>query len=318
MLLNENINAPEFVGLTNWLNLKSGKSELKLSDLRGNAVLVDFWTYTCINCIRTLPFITSWYEKYKDQGFVVVGVHTPEFEFEKKSKNVTSAVKRFGINYPVAQDNNYATWNSYANHYWPAEYLIDTQGKIRRIHFGEGEYDKTEMTIQLLLKRTGKRVDNGLICLPDQTPRLHLSPETYLGSERMAYYFPGGNVGNGTDEFDLTEYPERDSFSLGGRWTITEDRATAKEGSVLTYNFYAEKVFLVMHPTGNKVAKIEVFLDNDRVAKTDWGKDVKGGVATINSDRLYNLIDLKGAAENHILKLVVAESEVELFAFTFG
>src|SRR3989338_643363 len=191
--------APEFTGVYKWLNLPEGKESLTMEELRGKVVLVDFWTYTCINCIRTLPFVTSWYEKYKDQGFVVVGVHTPEFEFEKKSKNVTSAVKRFGINYPVAQDNNYATWNSYANHYWPAEYLIDTQGKIRRIHFGEGEYDKTEMTIQLLLKRTGKRVDNGLICLPDQTPRLHLSPETYLGSERMAYYFPGGNVRNGTD-----------------------------------------------------------------------------------------------------------------------
>ncbi len=152
-LLNADKAAPDFVGITKWLNTDSA---LTIQSLRGKVVLVDFWTYTCINCIRTLPHITSWYEKYKDKGFVVVGVHTPEFQFEHNTENVLDATKMYGIHYPVAQDNDYATWNNYKNEYWPAEYLIDAQGRIRRTHFGEGEYDQMEMAIRELLQENGK------------------------------------------------------------------------------------------------------------------------------------------------------------------
>jgi len=152
-LFNANTPAPDLVGITKWLNTSASLSAstdkpLLIKDLKGKVVLVDFWTYTCINCIRTLPHVTSWYDKYKDKGFVVIGVHTPEFEFEKDTNNVLAAIKQYSIHYPVAQDNNYATWNNYSNQYWPAEYLVDANGNIRRVHFGEGEYDKTEQAIQ--------------------------------------------------------------------------------------------------------------------------------------------------------------------------
>lgn len=140
--------APEFTGITHWLNTDT---PLTMKELRGKVVLVDFWTYSCINCIRTLPFVTSWYEKYRDRGFVVVGVHTPEFEFEKKTANVENALRQYGIHYPVAQDNDFGTWRAYKNQYWPAHYLIDTEGRIREYHFGEGNYAETERAIQSLL-----------------------------------------------------------------------------------------------------------------------------------------------------------------------
>ncbi len=147
-VLNENKPAPEFTGITKWLNTER---PLTLTELRGKVVLIDFWTYTCINCIRTLPYVTKWYDTYKDQGFVVIGVHTPEFAYEKKTENVLNAIKEHNIHYPVPQDNDFATWSAYDNQYWPAFYLIDANGIIRRTHFGEGEYDKTEQAIQILL-----------------------------------------------------------------------------------------------------------------------------------------------------------------------
>ena len=151
----ENINtysksAADFVGISHWLNSKD--KPLTISQLKGNVVLIDFWTYTCINCIQTLPYITKWYDRYKDKGFVVIGIHTPEFPFEKNTDNVQKAIKQYNIQYPVAQDNDYKTWNAYGNQYWPAFYLIDKKGTIRYQHFGEGDYDKTEAQIQHLLK----------------------------------------------------------------------------------------------------------------------------------------------------------------------
>ena len=145
--------APEFSGIDHWINTQP----ISLSDLKGKVVLVDFWTYTCINCIHTLPYVTDWYNKYHDQGFVVVGVHTPEFAYEHETPNVEDAVKRFQINYPVAQDNNYVTWNAYQNQYWPAEYFIDAQGNLRHTHFGEGGYEESEKIIQELLSEAGKK-----------------------------------------------------------------------------------------------------------------------------------------------------------------
>jgi len=148
-VLNENKSAPEFIGITKWLN---PEKNLSLSSLRGKVVLIDFWTNQCINCIHTLPYVTKWYDKYKDQGFVVIGVHTPELAYERTVGSITDAIRTYNIHYPIAQDNNYDTWNAYNNQYWPAAYLIDKKGIIRRTHFGEGEYDETEQAIQELLK----------------------------------------------------------------------------------------------------------------------------------------------------------------------
>jgi thiol-disulfide isomerase/thioredoxin len=310
-------NAPGFDGATKWLNLPAGRQVLKKEDLKGKVVLVDFWTYTCINCIRTLPHVTRWYDKYKDQGFVVIGVHTPEFEFEKDSNNVLAAIKQFNIHYPVPQDNNYAIWNNFNNQYWPAEYLIDANGVLRRTHFGEGEYDEMEQAIQGLLKEAGKKVDTSLDTMPDTTPHMQLSPETYLGSNRAQYYFPSGGLHNGTKEFTVEE-PSDDSFSLGGNWTITGENAVAGNKAVLVYNFYADKVFLVMRPPTGKNGKVKVYLDGKVVGVNQAGKDVQDGTVTVDTDRLYELIDLKNNPGKHTLRLEFQTPGTQGFAFTFG
>ena len=314
-LFNTNYPAPDFTGITKWLNTDRS---ISMADLKGKVVLVDFWTYTCINCIRTLPHVTSWYDKYKDKGFVVIGVHTPEFQFEHDSANVENAIKMYNIHYPVPQDNNYATWNNYNNEYWPAEYLIDANGIVRRTHFGEGEYDQTEMAIQELLKETGQKVSSKLDNMPDQTPKTALSPETYLGSNRMQYYYPDGNTGSVSKSFTLSSSLSPNSFSLGGQWNITGETAITGQNAVLSYNFSADKVFLVLRPGSSKNSKVKVFLDGKTVDSSNAGADVKSGEVTIDSDRLYNLIDLKGNVGSHILELHFEDSGIEAFAFTFG
>ena len=281
--------------------------------------MVDFWTYTCINCIRTLPHITSWYDKYKNQGFVVIGVHTPEFQFEHDTNNVLNAIKTYGIHYPVAQDNDYATWNNYNNQYWPAEYLIDANGNIRRTEFGEGGYDQMEKAIQTLLQQAGKKVTVGLINMPDQTPTGDISPETYLGSSRMQYYFPSGALGNGDQTFILSPNVTPNSFSFGGEWEIAGEYALAKQRASLNYNFIANKVYIILAPGSSGVNRVKVYLDGKIINASQAGADVKDGIITVNSDRLYGVVDLRrGKAENHILKLEFEDQGTQAFTFTFG
>jgi thiol-disulfide isomerase/thioredoxin len=320
-VLNVNTPAPEFTGVNKWLNLSDTKTKLALKDLKGKVVLVDFWTYTCINCIRTLPHVTSWYETYKDKGFVVIGVHTPEFAFEKDTKNVESAIKQFKIHYPVAQDNDYATWSAYENQYWPAEYLIDAEGVVRRVHFGEGKYDKMEEAIQLLLKQSGKNVEDiKRTRMPDETPNAVLSPETYLGSRRMLYYQPNGKLAEGEYTLTSEKYVTENHFSLDGSWIIAPDHAIAGKGAALTYNFRANKVFLVIRPEGSikEPKKIKVYLDGRIVDTKNAGKDVKSGIIMVDTDRLYELIDLRGNVGQHILRLEFEDEGIEVYAFTFG
>lgn len=318
-LFNTDTAAPDFVGITKWLNLPDGSLTPTLQNLKGKVVLVDFWTYTCINCIRTLPHVTSWYDKYKNQGFVVIGVHTPEFEFEKETNNVENAIKQYHIHYPVAQDNNYATWNNFNNQYWPAEYLIDAKGNVRRAHFGEGEYDQTEMAIQVLLKQAGNNITQKLDAHPDTTPETKISPETYLGSNRMQYYYPSTTLGNGTNTYTLSDNLPQNTFSLGGEWTISGEDATTGKNATLNFNFTANKVFLVLRPsTSDKTSQIKVFLDNKPLDQTSAGDDVINGILTVPTDRLYNLINLHGKTENHILRLEFQTPGIRAFAFTFG
>ena len=263
------VNAPEFIMGGQWFN----SEPLTIKELRGNVVLVDFWTYTCINCIRTLPYLRSWHEKYKDKGLVIVGVHTPEFEFEKNPENVKKAMKDFGIEYPVMQDNDYATWQAYANHYWPAKYLVNQEGSIVYTHFGEGDYDETEEKIQGLLS----------IDMPVRNPTYQVmarTPETYLGSLRGDY----------------------SRIQITGTWTKSEEYARPSKGSAMTMRFNAAKVFLVMRGRGS----LNVYLD-ETLVKT----------VTVDGDKLYDLIDLPLPGE-HILKLEFLDSNLELYAFTFG
>jgi cytochrome c biogenesis protein CcdA/thiol-disulfide isomerase/thioredoxin len=321
-LFNTNTKAPEFIGITKWLNPEKA---LTMESLKGKVVLVDFWTYTCINCIRTLPYVTSWYDKYKDDGFVVIGVHTPEFEFEKNTTNVLQAIKQYNIHYPVAQDNNFATWNAYSNQYWPAKYLIDKNGVIRYTHFGEGEYETTEKAIQVLLKETGKDVSKDILKLSDQTPKERLSPETYLGSKRMEYLYPNGHISNGKYRLVLSDNIPVNSFSLGGEWQVTDEysRNLVTPKPILEYRFYANKVFLVLKPGfGTPVTggKVKVFLDGELVNETNAGidVDVEKGIVLVNKDNLYNLIDLKGKPGEHLLRLEFEDLGIEAYAFTFG
>ena len=315
-LFNTNYPAPDFVGVTKWLNTDK---PLSIHDLKGKVVLVDFWTYTCINCIRTLPHVTSWYDKYNKDGFVVIGVHTPEFEFEHETANVENAIKQYHIYYPVAQDNNYSTWNNYNNQYWPADYLIDANGNVRRTEFGEGEYDQMELAIQTLLKQAGKKVTAKIDTMPDTTPQDQISPETYLGSNRMQYYYPSSTLGNGTSTYTLSNTLPQNTYSLGGQWTINGEYAVTGKNATLNYNFVARNVYLVLRPSSSsKTSTVKVFLDNKPVTSANAGTDVKNGVLTIPTDRLYNLINLHGKTENHLLRLEFQTPGIQTFAFTFG
>jgi thiol-disulfide isomerase/thioredoxin len=314
-LFNADTPAPDFVGIDKWLNTSQ---PLTITSLKGKVVLVDFWTYSCINCLRTLPHTTAWYDKYRQDGFVVVGVHTPEFEFEHDTNNVLNAIKTYNIHYPVAQDNEYATWNNYNNQYWPAQYLIDASGNIRRTDFGEGNYDQMELAIQTLLKESGQKVTAKLSNVADLTPNTNISPETYLGSSRMQYYFPGGNLSSGTQTFTLSDNPAQNTFSYGGTWTITNEYAVAGNKAVINYNFLAGKVYIILNPGSAKTNTVQVLLDGKTISASVAGADVHSGIVTVDSDRLYNVVDLHGKTESHLLKLQFQSPGTAAYTFTFG
>jgi cytochrome c biogenesis protein CcdA/thiol-disulfide isomerase/thioredoxin len=313
--LSENSKAPDFVGVSSWINSKP----LSISSLHGKVVLVDFWTYTCINCIRTLSHLANWYGQYQSSGLVIVGVHTPEFEFEKDPSNVSNAIKQFGIKYPVAQDNDYATWNAYHNQYWPAEYLIDTNGNLRKTHFGEGDYNEMESSIRELLKETGHNFSANIANIPDQTPTDQISQETYLGSLRSEFYYPYHSPPGGNNaSFSLSNNVPLGEFSLGGVWNVKEDYLEAVSGSILNLNFQARKVYLVMRPPAGRIGTVKVILDGKNLTGSEAGVDVKNGQVTVDSDRLYNLFDHSGSAVNHTLELQFQTPGIQPFVFTFG
>jgi thiol-disulfide isomerase/thioredoxin len=292
-----------------------------LEALRGKVVLVDFWTYTCINCIRTLSHVTAWYDRYKDDGFVVIGVHSPEFVFERETSNVQDAIQRFGIRYPVAQDNDYATWKAFRNQYWPAEYLIDRQGNIRRVKFGEGKYAQTEQAIRTLLAETGVQPASHLTRTPDKTPRELASPESYLGGDDMASYNLVEKVGSiGVGEHTglvLSPTLRQNTFSFGGDWSVQPEYSRSVRDSVLEYKFHGHYVYLVMHRPEQGDGNVKVFVDGQPVDARVAGADVKDGAVTVDSDRLYELVRLDNAEAFHILRLEFSPG-VQVYAFTFG
>lgn len=286
--------APEITGIVQWMNTEP----LTLAQLRGKVVLIDFWTYSCINCIRTLPYIKDWYAKYKDKGFVVIGVHTPEFAFEGNADNVANALKKFGIPYPVAMDNNFGTWNAYTNKYWPAHYLIDQNGKIVYIHFGEGRYDLTEHNIRTLLGVTGTMEKNveAKVTTSDQTG------ETYLGNTRIENQYRGD-----------TTVPPLHQWMLTGEWDRQAQYIEAKSaGSSLIMHFHAKKVFLVMASQDNKPVEAEISLDHG----AGFGADVQDGKVTVTGSRLYELVNLPQDGDN-IVTIKALSPGLQAYAFTF-
>lgn len=300
--------APNFVGIDYWINT----APLSMEELKGKVVLIDFWTYSCINCIRTLPYITKWYDTYKDQGLVIVGVHTPEFEFEKKESNVEDAVKRFGIHYPVALDNQHKTWKAYSNLYWPAHYLIDQEGIIRYFHFGEGAYVETENAIRNLL---------GLVPLHKEEEHVKLkptTPETYLGLNRAEGYQPGMKLSSNTSEYSYKPPLTNDHIGLIGKWTVGEEKITSQsDNSQLDLNFLATQVYLVMD--SDEEVLVTVLLDDIPLPEKYYTADMnEKGQLRVHEARKYDIIDLKGNYGRHKLTLITPQKGVSMYAFTFG
>ena len=280
-------------------------------------ILLDFMTYSCINCIRTFPYLNAWNEKYKDQGLQIIGIHTPEFAFEKKLANVQRELDRLGITFPVVLDNEYGTWRAYANNYWPRKYIINLDGQIVYDHIGEGNYAETEAEIQKWLKTIpNQTVTENMVTVPEQK-NLAQSPETYLGSERMERYYPSGSLKSQTKTFTLSNDLPLNKFSLGGTWTIENEKMVAGKNAVLNYRFKANKVFLVMSPGINKSVIMKILLDGKPLSVEQAGADVINGEISITSERLYDLVDLRGQSGEHLLTIEF-EPGTEAFAFTFG
>jgi cytochrome c biogenesis protein CcdA/thiol-disulfide isomerase/thioredoxin len=288
--------APDFTGTQRWFNSRP----LSLTALRGRVVLIDFWTYTCINCIRTLPYLRAWDARYRKAGLTIVGVHSPEFSFEKDAGNVQRAIASFGIRYPVVQDNDLATWSAWGNQYWPAEYLIDARGKVRHVHFGEGDYDQSEAAIRsLLAERDGSL---GGMAKPHDpfTISAEATPETYLGSARAERWLPG-KPRDGTHTYTPPTSLPTSHFALGGTWRVTPEDATAVRDATLTAHVHARHVYLVLGGDGDVGVNVD-----GRATRT----------VHVTKQRLYTLADFPRDGD-HVLRLTFAPG-VSGFAFTFG
>ncbi|GLU29265.1 cytochrome c biogenesis protein DipZ [Brucella sp. NBRC 12950] len=315
--------APPLDGAIEWLN----SAPLTMEQLRGKVVLVDFWTYSCINCIRTVPYVRAWAEKYKDKGLVVIGVHTPEFAFEKKIDNVSKAVESFKIDYPVAIDNDYKIWRAYSNNYWPAHYLIDSNGKIRYQHFGEGNYRKTEQAIQDLLHEAGSQAAAEPAVNPDAkgaeaSPDLGnvRSPETYLGYERATGFIASEKiVEDAAASYSLTTLG-LNQWGLSGTWTVGAEKATLdrSDGS-LAIRFRARDLHLVMGLSEtSKPVRYKITIDG-KAPGTDHGSDIDAqGNGTVENTRLYQLIRQSADVKEHEFEIRFLDKGAAVYAFTFG
>jgi cytochrome c biogenesis protein CcdA/thiol-disulfide isomerase/thioredoxin len=311
--------APEFKDTEHWFNTP-GDKPVSLTSLRGHVVLVDFWTYTCINCIRTLPYLNAWYAKYHSKGLDIVGVHTPEFPFERSASNVASAIEQDGIHYPVAQDNEYGTWNAYKNEDWPAEYFIDAKGQIRLQDFGEGEYGAKERAIRTLLIEAGAHGLGGAAQVHAVKPsEVETTPESYLGAERgeRVANYSSGTLTEGVHDFGplATEPPPLSYLRFGGEWKVGEWGTTAIREGRLQLHFRARRVYLVMGSPGSP-QPVQVSLDGQPIAQPDSGADVHEARVTVEADRLYKIVELPDVQE-HTLSLEVAPG-VSVYDFTFG
>lgn len=332
----------ELAGIQGYINspaiLANGAASttapFNLSDLVGKKViLIDFWTYSCINCLRTTPYLTAWDQKYKDAGLVIVGVHTPEFDFEKDYSNVAAAVQRLGIQYPVVLDSNQGTWNAYHNMYWPHEFLIDIDGFVVHDHIGEGGYAETEQAIQTALKERAQvlgvttTVNSGITAPTDavsMNPSKVQSPETYFGAARNEYLGNGRFGLNGAQTLTLPASPSPNTLYLGGTWKFSDQYAeNSNPGASILFNYNAKNVYFVAAATSSSSrqansVRVKVFIDGQMISKRQAGTDVGvDGSVLIQSNRLYNLVkDVDYAA--HTLRLEIEDAGLDAFTFTFG
>lgn len=315
---------PPLNGAVQWLN----SPPLDAQALKGKVVLVDFWTYSCINCLRTLPYVKAWAEKYRDQGLVVIGVHAPEFAFERDVGNVTKAMKELGINYPVAIDNDYKIWRAFNNEYWPAHYFADAQGRIRYHHFGEGDYAESERVIQQLLREAGaKTVADGLINADAQgvqmAPDMNqvLSPETYVGYQRAEHFVPQTSlVPDKVATYNPPANLTLNDWSLGGQWAVGAERATASApASRIVYRFHARDLHLVLGPNADgKPVRFKVLIDG-RAPGDAHGVDVApDGSGRVTEQRLYQLVRQTDEVKDRTFTIEFLDPGVSAYAFTFG
>ncbi len=315
---------PSLDGAVQWLNSKP----LTPAELRGKVILVDFWTYSCINCIRTIPYVRAWAEKYRDQGLVVIGVHAPEFAFEKQIGNVEKAVRDFKITYPVAIDNNFAIWRAFSNSYWPAHYFIDAEGQIRYTHFGEGDYEGSERVIQdLLAEAAGKKKAEDDLVKPnaggaEASPDLARlgSGETYVGYARAANFVsPEGDSANTSARYTVGN-PGLNEWGLTGNWTVGAEEARLNEaGGGITYRFRARDLHLVLGPgAGGRPVPFQITIDGVAPG-ADHGADIDAaGKGTVTATRLYQLVRQSGAARERTFEIRFLAPGAEAFVFTFG
>jgi cytochrome c biogenesis protein CcdA/thiol-disulfide isomerase/thioredoxin len=314
---------PDLSGAVQWLN----SAPLNRDQLEGHVVLVDFWTYSCINCLRTLPYIRAWADRYKDAGFIVLGVHTPEFAFEKDPDNVRRAIKELHITYPVLLDNDYSIWKAFNNQYWPADYLVDATGRVRYHHFGEGKYGETETHIQALLKESnpkltfngGTQVSGaGTEAPPDSDVQ---SPETYVGYDRGdSFLSPGGFVKDAAHTYTVPSHLELNQWGLSGNWTDQAQVATLNSlPGAIVFRFHARDVHLVMGPTKDgRPIRFRVKIDGKRLGE-DHGVDTDAdGNGTVVEHRLYQLIRQKNSTDDHTFEIQFLDGGVQVFSFTFG
>jgi cytochrome c biogenesis protein CcdA/thiol-disulfide isomerase/thioredoxin len=313
---------PDLSGAVTWLN----SPPLDAAALKGKVVLVDFWTYSCINCLRTVPYVRAWAEKYKDQGLVVIGVHAPEFAFEKDVDNVKKAVGDLKITYPVAIDNNYAIWRGFNNNFWPAHYFIDAKGQIRYHHFGEGDYDESERVIQQLLQEAGhKSASNDLVDVKATGAEAAAdmmdvqSPETYVGYARAENYVSGAMAQDQAKTYK-TGATRLNEWGLDGRWTVGGEQATlnAKDGGI-TYRFHARDLHLVLGPGADgKPVRFKVTIDG-AAPGANHGSDIdENGDGTVTGQRLYQLVRQAGDVADRTFEIRFLDPGVQAYAFTFG
>lgn len=300
---------------------------IKISDLIGEKViLVDFWTYSCINCQRTLPHLNSWYESYEDDGLVIIGVHTPEFEFEKDLENVQRAVEKFNIGYPVVLDNDYSTWRSYNNRYWPRKYLIDIDGFIVYDHIGEGSYDETESEILKALEERKKvlALEDEIEISSNQNPSEEdlsqiRTPEIYFGSSRLEYMnnLPSKMCLGITCNYEIDEEISPNRFVLGGRWRIDKEEAVLVDDSgEIQLNFNAKSVNIVAGSEDENI-ELKVYLDGKLLGDDNSGQDVSDSKVSVSEYGLYNLLEL-GEGGEHNLRIEITGKGFKAFTFTFG
>jgi cytochrome c biogenesis protein CcdA/thiol-disulfide isomerase/thioredoxin len=315
---------PTLSGATEWLN----SPPLTPETLRGKVVLVDFWTYSCINCLRAIPYVRAWAEKYKDQGLVVIGVHSPEFAFEKNIDNVRRAVRDLKVDYPVAIDNAYAIWRAFGNQYWPAHYFIDAEGRVRHHHFGEGDYEESEQVIRALLAEAGKgemaggfvNVNaSGVEAAADLTGVQ--SPETYMGYERTENFAsPGGIVRDKPHAYSAPASPQKNQWALDGDWTVESERAVLDgQTGRIVYRFHARDLHLVLGPAPDgKPVRFRVSIDGASPG-ADHGSDVDGdGHGVVTEERLYQLVRQGTSTKDRSFEIEFLDPGVEAYAFTFG